>query len=122
MASGTVGGEAKPERSAKESSEGSRHQSGRGGKRGVSAARPAARWRGEVELLDALDEAVVDEGLREARVDLLVHGVQLLVALRRVGGEHAHALLTLASEGGRDGEEREEGAEELELEVKPGEG
>ena len=65
------------------------------GHRGASAARPAARWRGEVELLDALDEAVVDEGLREARIDLLVHGVQLLVALRRVGGEHAHAPLTL---------------------------
>ena len=85
------GGEEKPERSAKES-EGSKG----GGKRAaVSAARPTARWRGEVELLDALDEAVVDEGLREAAVDLLVHSVQLLVALRRVGGEHAHAPLTL---------------------------
>ena len=67
-----------------------------GGKRAaVSAARPTARRRGEVELLDALDEFVVNQGLREAAVDLLVHGVQLLVALRRVGGEHAHAPLTL---------------------------
>ena len=67
-----------------------------GGKRAaVSAARPTARRRGEVELLDALDEFVVNQGLREAAVDLLVHGVQLLVAFRRVGGEHAHAPLTL---------------------------
>eukprot|EP00964_Phaeocystis_antarctica_P000665 scaffold364_cov47-Phaeocystis_antarctica.AAC.2 len=99
----------------------------------VSAARPAAGRRRELKLLDALDEAVIGEGRGEARlgpglrlegrggarVNLVVHVVQLLIPFRWVGREHADALLALAREGGCDGEQREEGTEELKLKVAP---
>mmetsp|Transcript_37379 Transcript_37379/g.82244 ORF Transcript_37379/g.82244 Transcript_37379/m.82244 type:complete len:209 (-) Transcript_37379:934-1560(-) len=89
--------------------------------RGGSAARPAPStgWRRQLHLAHGLNKSVVVQRRGETRIDRLVHCEQLRVALGRRSCEHALPASALPREAREQHEQREEGAEQLELIVTP---